>query len=293
MNNIIPQPSPSYLSIIPDSFFKDVPAFIKDKARSINHDIHTVAIVIFATITLMYLIYRYVPKMLNPKQTTKVGPVELKPGDEIQKRDFPSPNPKDTTRGDGTSHHFANGKPPENFADDVIVEKETIIKKVMILEATFDKGSAYVLCPAIYATYTKYNKTIIKQLGIRACTAACAAMLIVDHNKKPNGHEMQPNLGGDDAILRAIKEAGLTPLETSTTKDLKSLRDAINKNGPAIVSVDPGSGGHVIVVDDISEDLKQVRLRDPWHGWEITIKAEAFEKAWSTGNSIIQIPSSG
>lgn len=38
------------------------------------------------------------------------------------------------------------------------------------------------------------------------------------------------------------------------------------------------SGFHYIVIDAISDDLKSVRIRDPYHGWEIDVRAEAFIK---------------
>ena len=42
-------------------------------------------------------------------------------------------------------------------------------------------------------------------------------------------------------------------------------------------------------MDDVSEDLQQVRLRDPYHGWEITVSAKAFQSRWKGNQKIIQI----
>lgn len=48
-----------------------------------------------------------------------------------------------------------------------------------------------------------------------------------------------------------------------------------------------------MVIDDVSEDLSHVRLRDPYHGWEITVTTKAFLKEWHGGKAIqvLDLPS--
>ena len=91
------------------------------------------------------------------------------------------------------------------------------------------------------------------------------------------------NLAKIELEVDLLKQAGLNVV-TTHTKNLKELRNAIIKNGSCITHVGKlGSseiGGHVIIVDEISKDLKNVRLRDPYHGWEITVNAEDFLKEW-------------
>ena len=31
-----------------------------------------------------------------------------------------------------------------------------------------------------------------------------------------------------------------------------------------------------MLCDFVAVDLQSVRIRDPWHGWEITVRADAF-----------------
>lgn len=168
------------------------------------------------------------------------------------------------------------------FVDEEIVEKLGIIKKVEI-ENEFEVNEE----SKVYATFTKHNKAIIHQQARRGCTAATAAMLIFDNGKKPDLQKLRStNLGNDESQISDIEDVGLTALE-SDCKDLKQLREAIMNKGSCIATTRNALGGHV-VVDHVSEDLSKIRLRDPYHGWEISVTQEAFLKEWS-GGIIIQV----
>lgn len=166
------------------------------------------------------------------------------------------------------------------FADEDILLIHKVIRKEQI-----------PLNKNIFIEYSEHGKAIIQQQATRGCTAAVAAMLIADHGKTVDIHELKMrNLGGDTNILKDIRKAGLTPIETEISS-LDELRKAIEKNGSGIVSITGDTiGNHVIVVDNVSADLKSVRLRDPYHGWEITVKAESFCKYHGFVNSkVIQV----
>jgi|GEM_PF-5603000 len=165
------------------------------------------------------------------------------------------------------------------FSDEEIVEKKPIIRQKPLIQGE-----------KVYAEFTEHGKAIIQQQATRGCTAAVAAMLIIDNNKQPSIQELRSrNLGNDDDQERDIREAVLEPL-TTEVHSLQELRQELLKNGSAIIGVDyQDSGGHVIVVDAVSEDSEQVRLRDPYHGWEITVTGTAFDKAWMGGGKIMQV----
>lgn len=132
------------------------------------------------------------------------------------------------------------------------------------------------------------GRSIIQQQAIRGCTAATAAMLIVDNGGNFNVSILQGrSLADNGRILQDIQDANLRGKKAIETRveNLKELSEQIKKNGPAIVSID-NNGSHSIVVDEISDN--GVRLRDPYHGWSITVTKEAFEKRFS-GNTIIQV----
>lgn len=163
----------------------------------------------------------------------------------------------------------------ELFSDSEIIEKLDIIERVEIEHN-------------IYASYTKNRRAIIQQQATRGCTAATAAMLIMDNGKKPDLKNLQcRNLGNDEDQIRDIQNAGLKPVINSAN-NLLELKNLIMKNGSAIVSISGKIGGHVIVVDEISKDFSMIRLRDPYHGWEITVKKDSFLKEWH-GGKVIQI----
>lgn len=163
------------------------------------------------------------------------------------------------------------------FSDDVIVEKLPICKRENIGESVF-------------AYFTQHGKAIIQQQAIRGCTAAVTAMLIMDHQKRPNLTKLtQRNLGDDDLQAMDLREADLKPI-LNKAPNLKTLRELLLKNGSAIVHVyGKEIGAHVIIVDEISQDLSKVRIRDPYHGWEITVTAEAFLEKWTSNENIIQV----
>lgn len=175
----------------------------------------------------------------------------------------------------------AHGK-PKLFDDHEIVEKLDIVKKVDIGEG-------------VYAYYTKHGKAIIQQQAMRGCTAATAAMLIMDKGGKPDINALRGrNLGEDEDQIQDMEKAGFKPVLSPEVNGLSELRKLIIKGGSAVVSINGAVGNHVIVVDDVSEDLTKVRLRDPCHGWEITVTAKAFMKEWKGGlvaenDKIIQI----
>lgn len=161
------------------------------------------------------------------------------------------------------------------FKNDEIVEKLEIVT-VQEVERGF------------YVGYTAHNKAIVQQQATRGCTAGVTAMLIIDHGKKPNLSDMRSrNLGNDAHKIRDLEQAGLKGTFKSAS-NLSQLRELIINNGSCIVSLSGSLGGHVVVVDDVSADLSKVRLRDPYHGWEITVTNEAFAKEWSGGN-VIQV----
>lgn len=212
---------------------------------------------------------------LHSVEMGKINSISEKDSSTSQKRKTPIIGLLDTiiiTPGGVKSTHGTG----ELFCDSEIIEKLDIVKRQPI-------------GPNVYAEYTKHGKAIIHQQATRACTATTAAMLIMDHGKNPNLHHLQMrNLGDDDNQVRDINNAGLACV-INYADTLSELRQLLIKNDSAIVSVHDKLGRHVIVVDEISSDHSQVRLRDPYHGWEITVKSEAFLKEWNGGKAI-QIP---
>ena len=143
----------------------------------------------------------------------------------------------------------------------------------------------------IAVEFTEHGKPIIQQQGTRGCTAAAAAMLIYEWGGKVNidgiGGLRLCNLGTTERIIWAIRKAGFEALITTCDYTLGSLEEALQR-GSAIVSiVGKTFGGHTILVDEISMD--GVRIRDPYHAWEITVDPDAFLQYWGQDLEIVQI----
>lgn len=190
-----------------------------------------------------------------------------------QERGIPPVSLRDTSLIDKTGEIQSVHGTAELFSDSAIVEKLDIVKRVKI--------------DSIYVQYTKYKKAIFQQLSTRGCTAATAAMFILDRGKIPDLQSMKSrNLGNDEDQIRDIKNGGLTPL-TQFATTLIELKNLLEQCGPAIVTLQGKLGNHVVIVDEVNDSL-QVRLRDPYHGWEITVTKEAFLEEWKTGK-IIQL----
>lgn len=188
-----------------------------------------------------------------------------------QVRAIPPVSIMDTQRAPGVSVHGTT----ELFKDNEIVEKLDIIRREKI-----------VMDSKVFVSYTKHGKAIIQQQATRGCTAATAAMLIVDHGKQPDLQVLRMrNLGNDENQVRDIKAAGLNPV-INTANTLKELQNLIQKNGSAVVTVIEDAGFHVVVVDAVSADFSKIRLRDPYHGWEITVTQKAFLREWNKGRAI-------
>ena len=138
----------------------------------------------------------------------------------------------------------------------------------------------------VYIEYTKYVKPIIQQQATRGCTAAAVAMLLKERKKEICFSLLRTtNLGNTERMTRWITNASLTPIVTDV-KELNSLTALLNKHGSAIISISGNFGSHVVVLDHLNKEY--ARLRDPYHGWEITVYRSALERYFMR-NEVIQI----
>jgi hypothetical protein len=181
-------------------------------------------------------------------------------------------------------------KYPECFSKEEITELHIVVQKEPIRPSKNDPH----LDP-LCAGYTKFNKAIIPQAFPYSCTAAASAMLILDKHGQCDTHALKErNFGGSDDLMTDIRNADFTPIKNTAT-NVEDLAKLINKNGSAIVSIMMTETSilmkrtdHSIVVDAITD--KEVRLRDPYHGWEISVTLTAFARHFLEGD-VIQIAS--
>ncbi|WP_420422543.1 hypothetical protein [Simkania sp.] len=140
----------------------------------------------------------------------------------------------------------------------------------------FDSGKN-----SLNISYTTHRKPIIQQQATRGCTAGSTAMLIYEKRQALDAKGMiMRNLGNEHDQERDLKQFGLNPVRKQC-KTLESLKRFIKEHGSCIASVYT-VGEHVVVVDAVLDD--RVRIRDPYHGWEVDIKKEAFLASWTERN---------
>lgn len=180
---------------------------------------------------------------------------------------------------------FSANRTTKCFQDHEIIQigEYADIKKVEIANEIFH----------FYYTYDK--KVVFVQIPFAGCLTAASAMLIMDNAKLPVASDLKNREWGTwvSAFLD-ILNAGLSPRVipvSASNSSLFFLREQILSDGPAILSImsNPnGSTGHAVIVDEISKDLLKVRIRDPWHGWSITVDGWTFQRVWH--NFINKVP---
>ena len=131
-------------------------------------------------------------------------------------------------------------------------------------------------------TNTVHDVPIIQQQCLRGCTAATAAMMILQNGKMLSEYQSQLlyrcGLRDESQIEADLSYVGLRSRITNAYT-LQNLRSLLLDQGTGIAEIsDSDVGGHSIILDEVSEDLQTVRLRDPFHGWEISVNSEAVVK---------------
>lgn len=126
----------------------------------------------------------------------------------------------------------------------------------------------------LYVGYYEDGKCIIQQPAVRACVPTALAMILEDQKINFDFEILfETNLADNNNIVHWLKpyEYEMIPL----TSDVKTISNWIAENGSLLASIHAQKiGSHMIVVDSINND--QVTIRDPFHGWRITIKTKLF-----------------
>lgn len=133
-----------------------------------------------------------------------------------------------------------------------------------------------------YAFGVYDGKHVLPQISSYACTAACSAMLILDHGRKPNIVPLFERVSGDtDLISQDLYQAGLSP-RTVTTPDGDAIdRTVLNiliQYGPCIIFLNAGNSSHAVVLDEFDAAQNHAVIRDPFHGWMIRTTAHTISQ---------------
>lgn len=170
------------------------------------------------------------------------------------------------------------------FTDDEIIKEHQVTDTIVPYE---------IENPSIVAL--KYTtKHVVIQEALEGCSSGVSLMMALDHGKKIKYEDFRLRASAPyNSIAIDLHNAGLRHIEVSlnlvlnisgtTDKlDLKKLQTAILSNGPGAVRIqNPGTNtAHWVIVDDVDLASGMISLRDPWHGWFISVKQDSFLTKW-------------
>ncbi|CUI15873.1 hypothetical protein PNK_0236 [Candidatus Protochlamydia naegleriophila] len=134
------------------------------------------------------------------------------------------------------------------------------------------------------------SKVMIQQQATRGCVAACAAMMVEDHQRQCNLRSLiSTNLATDAQLISWLKEAGLDAALYMIQGGIAELESFIKQHGSVACAANGELGGHAIILDQI--DSNQATIRDPFHGWRIAISTQQFIAMGGTNPSIVYVKS--
>lgn len=127
---------------------------------------------------------------------------------------------------------------------------------------------------------SEQGKHIILQQTVASDVPTCLAMLILDHGKQPNYKTLRINdLANTKQAIEWAKEVQLECLvtEISMENPIELLSKCLSEKGPGMLLLDhPTLDEHVVILDEISTEKKEAVIRDPFHGWMVTIKLDVL-----------------
>ncbi|MEI8300023.1 MAG: cysteine peptidase family C39 domain-containing protein [Chlamydiota bacterium] len=207
----------------------------------------------------------------------------------LQKRSYPPISSNDSILFNPTAERLnSRYGTPLVFLDNEIIKVHQITRREFL--STRQELSLFSTAQTtpVYIKYTRHAKPIIAQQSMRGCTAAAVAMLLKEHGKFMDFKVLrQTNLAPPQRMIQWIQAQHLIPLSTK----ISSLNEAaalLKTHGSIILTIRGDFGIHTIVLDYLSAN--NARVRDPYHGWEVTVYRDGLEKHFLEGE-VIQIRS--
>ncbi|AOB32126.1 hypothetical protein AKI39_17500 [Bordetella sp. H567] len=180
-----------------------------------------------------------------------------------------------------TRHVYRNGRTCSDHGSTQVFDDD----EILFVEPLAWRGEVDDI--AIGRTHDGRN--VVQQQSTRGCTAASTAMLILDQ-----GFDFDPdqlryrNMAIDERLHGDIRRAGLQVLQTQVDS-MQALAAQVKAAGPAEIGVfDLEIGSHSIILDAVDLDGGKAQVRDPYHGWAITIALNALTKRFSFPDRTIQ-----
>jgi hypothetical protein len=177
-----------------------------------------------------------------------------------------------------TAYFDANLKPISvHGSEEPFIEEQYILKK---------HAMRYIDCGPYPATrkvvaLARNGKYIVWQQAIRSCVATAISMIALDRGKTLLAKEITYAVATVEKQLRYIRDVGFEPVVHSLSglgiEKAKKIEQMIAKSGPGLLHLQhPNLKSHMVVLDEISLAKGRVTLREPYHGYMITIRLFPF-----------------
>ncbi len=208
----------------------------------------------------------------------------------LQNRSYPPLSSRDSMLFNPTTQTLSSlhGKPLV-FANETIVKVHQVTRREFLAERKELSFFTLAKTTSVYVKYTHHAKPIIAQQSMRGCTAATVSMLLKEHGKSIDFQLLRTtNFAQPEKMIRWIEAQNLTPLSTEITS-LQEAAPLLKIHGSAILTIRGDDFGiHTVVLDHLTK--RYARLREPYHGWEVTVHRHALERCFIPG-PLIQIQS--
>lgn len=128
---------------------------------------------------------------------------------------------------------------------------------------------------------TKDGKHIVWQQAIRSCVPTAISMIALDRGKVFLAKEITYPVTSTQTMFRYIRKAGFEPvvhvLRGAAIDKVRALEALIAQTGSGLLHlIHPDLKSHMVVLDEISLEKRRVTLREPYHGYMITISLLPF-----------------
>lgn len=126
---------------------------------------------------------------------------------------------------------------------------------------------------------TRDGRSLVQQVGFRGCIAACASMMQLDRGVEPDRRWLEScNLEKKEHAVERLVWSGLAAMRVRELgADIpRRLEELIGLSGGILLGISGELGSHVIILDEVDRSEGMARIREPFHGWSITVQLESL-----------------
>ena len=195
--------------------------------------------------------------------------------------------------------------PPLRLMDQMLIQRMNLgldtefLHKQDIVSVHLDPKGFQHECGSTNIRYgrTEQGQHVLQQVGFFGGSAACVEMIRMDHELTLDScHLNFSRFGGSDQRSHLLEQAGLDIFhfvksgERGSERNLEYLEEQVGNRGSAIISIYPkGLGIHAIIVDELCSSLDIAKIREPFRGGALSVRASALERCLQGPLDILQV----